>query len=115
MTACGIRYSVFGIRYSVFGIRYSVFGIRYSVNGNRIQKNQLPAYTQEAGHLTSSICLIVLRFLWLRRIVLSSVSVRRSGTWHTQQALHYHLWAGLAVADKRGDALAHVVLVELIL
>ena len=25
---------------------YSVFGIRYSVNGNRIQKNQLPAFTR---------------------------------------------------------------------
>ena len=120
MTACGIRYSVFGIRYSVFGIRYSVFGIRYSVFGIRYSvngdqtKNQLPAYTQEAGHLTSSICLVVLRFLWLRRVALD-VGVRRSGAWHTKQTLHHHLWAGLAITDKRGDALAHVVLVEFVL
>ena len=113
-------YSVFGIRYSVFGIRYSVFGIRYSVFGIRqmVTESKKPApriYARRAGHLTSSICLVVLRFLWLRRIVLGSVSVRRSGAWHAQQALHHHLWAGLAIADKRGDALAHMVLVELIL
>ena len=115
MTACGIRYSVFGIRYSVFGIRYSVFGIRYSINGDQT-KNQLPTYARgELVTLLVTICLVVLRFLWLRRATLGSVSVRRSGAWHTKQTLHHHLWAGLAITNKRGDALAHVVLVELVL
>ena len=122
----GIRYSVFGIRYSVFGIRYSVFGIRYSVNGTESKKPAPHIYSRKAGHRSNycsagrispcrKICLVVLRFLWLRRIVLGSVSVRRSRTWHAKQALHHHLWAGLAVANKRGNTLAHMVLVELIL
>ena len=110
----GIRYSVFGIRYSVFGIRYSVFGIRYSVFGNQT-KNQLSVFTRgELVILLVIICLVVLRFLWLRRVALG-VGVRRSGAGHTKQTLHHHLWAGLAITNKRGDALAHVVLVELVL
>ena len=113
-------YSVFGIRYSVFGIRYSVFGKWYRIQ--KTSSSHLLAESWSSFKLLlrrknlslQKICLVVLRFLWLRRVTLG-VGVRRSGARHAKQALHHHLWAGLAVANKRGNALAHVILVELIL